>query len=131
MSKYSSRKKAPNDILFLFATAHLLVANWYLNDDAPVLSSMLLGTVPVLGCVVLRQLPWMFVNGRWNWRSFCLFLCAIAFSVFVIWSQGYQTWWLGIVLFVFFLLSLIGMQVHRWTSILMGVCCALMGWLLL
>ena len=104
MPQQIRRKTAPNDVPTLLFVMVLVLVQWCFDSTSAVLGSALLGVVPVLCVVAFRQLPWTF---------------------------GYWRWWLCAVLLIFFIIDLIGMQIHRWTSLLMALFCAIMGWILL
>lgn len=125
------RKVAPNDAPTLVLVVLLLIANAVFANAQSVLGAMLLGVVPVLGVVVFRQIPWCRVRGRWQLRSLMLTVVATLLSIGALYWVGYASWWLVIVFIHLFCLVLVGMQIHRWTSLLMSLCCALAGWLLL
>lgn len=131
MPKSVRRKTAPNDVPALFFASVLIIMYWGFCSLGSVFSSALLGIVPVLWVVGLRQLPWSRVRSRWQWRSFLSCVIAFSLSLGILFSAGYWRWWLFLVFIVFFVVTLIGMQLHRWTSLFMSLSCAIMGWLLL
>ena len=122
MPKSVRRKTAPNDVPALFFASVLIIMYWGFCSLGSVFSSALLGIVPVLWVVGLRQLPWSRVRSS---------VLAFSLSLGILFSAGYWRWWLFLVFIVFFVVTLIGMQLHRWTSLFMSLSCAIMGWLLL
>ena len=131
MPQQIRRKTAPNDVPTLLFVMVLVLVQWCFNSTSAVLGAALLGVVPVLCVVAFRQLPWTRLRGRWQWRSIMSSVLATAFIITILFRFGYWRWWLCAVLLIFFIIDLIGMQIHRWTSLLMAVFCAIMGWILL
>lgn len=131
MPQQIRRKTAPNDVPTLLFVMVLVLVQWCFNSTSAVLGSALLGVVPVLCVVAFRQLPWTRLRGRWQWRSIMSSVLATAFTITILFRFGYWRWWLYGILLIFFVIDLVGMQIHRWTSLLMTVFCAIMGWLLL
>lgn len=127
----TKRKVAPNDAPVLPLVVLVLIAHGVFTSAQTVLGTVLLGIVPVLWVMALRQLPWCRLRGRWQWGSIAVSGLALTLSIAALYRVGYAQWWLIIVLFFLFCAALIGMQLHRWTSLFMAVCCALAGWLLL
>ena len=131
MPQHIRRKPAPNDVPTLMFVMVLVLVQWCFNSTSAVLGAALLGVLPVLCVVAFRQLPWTRLRRRWQWRSIMSNVLATAFTITILFRFGYWRWWLCAVLLIFFIIDLIGMQIHRWTSLLMAVFCAIMGWILL
>jgi len=131
MPQQIRRKTAPNDVPTLLFVMVLVLVQWCFNSTSAVLGSALLGVVPVLCVVAFRQLPWTRLRGRWQWRSIMSSVLATVFTFTILFRFGYWRWWLCAVLLIFFIIDLVGMQIHRWTSLLMALFCAIMGWILL
>ena len=131
MPQQIRRKTAPNDVPTLLFVIVLVLVQWCFNSTSAVLGAALLGVVPVLCVVAFRQLPWTRLRGRWQWRSIMSSVLATVFTFTILFRFGYWRWGLCAVLLILFIIDLIGMQIHRWTSLLMAVFCAIMGWILL
>ena len=101
MPKSVRRKTAPNDVPALFFASVLIIMYWGFCSLGSVFSSALLGIVPVLWVVGLRQLPWRRVRSRWQWRSFLSCVLAFSLSLGILFSAGYWRWWVFLVFIVF------------------------------